>query len=62
MASRRQPYTPCKLYIDGAEGLSAGDATSSPLGDLRTRCKLPGSLALSATVPRLLAVGTRQDS
>ena len=25
MASRRQPYTPCKLYIDGAEGLSAGD-------------------------------------
>jgi hypothetical protein len=25
MASRRQPFTPCKLYIDGAEGLGAGD-------------------------------------
>ncbi|SDJ10801.1 hypothetical protein SAMN05216605_121133 [Pseudomonas abietaniphila] len=25
MGARRQPYTPCKLYIDGAEGLSAGD-------------------------------------
>ncbi|EPS4554928.1 MULTISPECIES: hypothetical protein [Pseudomonadaceae] len=25
MASRGQPYTPCKLYIDGADDLSAGD-------------------------------------
>lgn len=25
MARRRDPFTPCKLYIDGAEGLSAGD-------------------------------------
>lgn len=25
MASPRQPFTPCKLYIDGADGLSAGD-------------------------------------
>ncbi len=25
MASRHQPYTPCKLYIDGAEGMGAGD-------------------------------------
>lgn len=25
MASRGQPYTPCKLYIDGAGDLSAGD-------------------------------------
>lgn len=25
MVRRRQPYTPCKLYIDGAEGISAGD-------------------------------------
>lgn len=25
MASRRQLFTPCKLYIDGADGLSAGD-------------------------------------
>lgn len=25
MASRRSPYTPCKLYIDGADGLGAGD-------------------------------------
>lgn len=25
MASRRQPFTSCKLYIDGADGLSIGD-------------------------------------
>jgi hypothetical protein len=23
--SRKLPYTPCKLYIDGAEGLEVGD-------------------------------------
>lgn len=25
MAARREPYTPCKLYIDGADGLDVGD-------------------------------------
>lgn len=25
MPSRREPFTPCKLYIDGASDLSAGD-------------------------------------
>ena len=25
MASRHAPFTPCKLYIDGADGLSVGD-------------------------------------
>lgn len=25
MVARRQPYTTCKLYIDGAEGLTVGD-------------------------------------
>lgn len=25
MARTRQPYTSCKLYIDGAQGLEAGD-------------------------------------
>lgn len=25
MRSRREPFTPCKLYIDGAQGLSVGD-------------------------------------
>lgn len=25
MARARQPYTPCKLYVDGADGLQAGD-------------------------------------
>jgi len=25
MAKGRDPYTPCKIYIDGADGLSAGD-------------------------------------
>lgn len=25
MASGREPFTPCKLYIDGATGLSSGD-------------------------------------
>lgn len=25
MASRREPFTPCKLYIDGASGLGPGD-------------------------------------
>lgn len=25
MASRKQPYTPCKLYVDGADGIAAGD-------------------------------------
>lgn len=25
MARRRDPYTPCKLYIDGAEGLGVGN-------------------------------------
>lgn len=25
MARQRQPFTPCKLYIDGAEGLMIGD-------------------------------------
>lgn len=23
--SRKQPYTPCKLYIDGADGIAVGD-------------------------------------
>jgi hypothetical protein len=25
MARTNQPYTPCKLYIDGADGLAVGD-------------------------------------
>lgn len=23
--SRKQPYTPCKLYVDGADGIAVGD-------------------------------------
>ena len=25
MARTRQPYTPCKLYVDGADGIAVGD-------------------------------------
>ncbi|MFV9655900.1 hypothetical protein ACNFCK_13370 [Pseudomonas sp. NY15366] len=32
MASRRAPFTPCKLYIDGAQGLGAGDFIVTPAG------------------------------
>ena len=32
MASRREPYTPCKLYIDGAEWLAVGDFITTKAG------------------------------
>ena len=32
MASRRAPFTPCKLYIDGAQGLAADDFIVTPAG------------------------------
>lgn len=30
--SRRQPYTPCKLYVDGAEGIAVGDYITTAAG------------------------------
>lgn len=30
--AKRAPYTPCKLYIDGAEGLDVGDYITTPAG------------------------------
>lgn len=33
MAGRsRQPFTPCKLYIDGADGLAVGDFITTARG------------------------------
>jgi hypothetical protein len=32
MARQRQPFTPCKLYIDGAEGLMVGDFITTARG------------------------------
>ena len=31
-SARRLPFTPCKLYIDGAEGLGVGDFIVTPGG------------------------------
>lgn len=31
-SSRRLPYTPCKLYYDGARDLKAGDYLRTPAG------------------------------
>lgn len=28
----RAPYTPCKLFIDGADGLDVGDYITTPAG------------------------------
>ena len=32
MARTRQPYTPCKLYVDGAEGIRVGDFITTTAG------------------------------
>lgn len=32
MAARRTPYTPCKLYYDGARDLKTGDYLRTPAG------------------------------
>ena len=32
MARTRQPYTPCKLYVDGAEGIAVGDFITTAAG------------------------------
>lgn len=32
MASRRQAYTPCKLYVDGADGIEVGDYITTAAG------------------------------
>lgn len=32
MAGRKQPYTPCKLYVDGAEGIQVGDYITTAAG------------------------------
>lgn len=32
MAGRREPFTPCQLYIDGAAGLSVGDFITTARG------------------------------
>lgn len=32
MARTRAPYTPCKLYIDGAEGIAVGDFITTAAG------------------------------
>lgn len=47
MASRRQPYTPCKLYIDGADGLSVGDFITTAAGS----AYLVQAVRLSTTRP-----------
>lgn len=32
MARTRVPYTPCKLYMDGAEGIAVGDYITTAAG------------------------------
>ena len=32
MARTRQPYTPCKLYVDGADGIDVGDFITTAAG------------------------------
>ncbi|MBJ2221050.1 hypothetical protein [Pseudomonas sp. MF7453] len=32
MARTRSPYTPCKLYVDGAEGIAVGDFITTAAG------------------------------
>lgn len=32
MARTRQPYTPCKLYVDGADGIAVGDFITTAAG------------------------------
>lgn len=32
MSRTRPPYTPCKLYVDGAEGIQVGDYITTAAG------------------------------
>ena len=32
MARSRQPYAPCKLYVDGADGIAVGDYITTAAG------------------------------
>ncbi len=32
MARKRAPYTPCKLYVDGADGIEVGDFITTAAG------------------------------
>lgn len=32
MARNRAPYTPCKLYVDGADGIAVGDFITTAAG------------------------------
>lgn len=45
--NRRQPYTPCKLYVDGAEGIAVGDFITTAGGS----AYLVQTLRVSRTKP-----------
>lgn len=47
MAGRKQPYTPCKLYVDGAEGIQVGDYITTAAGS----AYLVQTLRVSRTKP-----------
>lgn len=47
MARTRQPYTPCKLYVDGADGIAVGDFITTAAGS----AYLVQTLRLSRTRP-----------
>lgn len=32
MTRTKQPYTPCKLYVDGADGIAVGDFITTAVG------------------------------
>lgn len=47
MAGRKQPYTPCKLYMDGAKGIQVGDYITTAAGS----AYLVQTLRVSRTKP-----------
>lgn len=47
MARTRHPYTPCKLYVDGAEGIAVGDYITTAAGS----AYLVQTLRISRTRP-----------
>lgn len=47
MARTRQPYTPCKLYVDGADDIAVGDFITTAAGS----AYLVQTLQVSSTRP-----------